>query len=341
MSNSDIPCPSLPDVGYRILRRIEPSRRPLLVSHIRLDGDAIGTELALAHMLRIRGASPHIVNDSRIPQVYQFLPGASEVGTSADALRDDYDLAIVLDIPTWERAREIHKRLKAGLTIVSVDHHLPMEKICDLEWVDVGRSSVGEMVYCLARGAGWRIPPEAATCLYTAIVTDTGRFSFPNTTASSLRVAAHLIELGADHVGISEKIYQEEAPQLLRLRGKAVEGLKFFAGGKAALMTLTRAMMEQAGVDAIDTQEMAEMPRALSGVVVGVLLREMTPLGKVKVSLRSRYGFDVEPIARGFGGGGHRQAAGCEISGDVASAEEAVMQALTKRLRTAGLVGET
>lgn len=340
MSNPNVPYRPLPDAARATMRRIETSCRPLLVSHIRLDGDAIGSQLALAHMLKARGAEPHVVTNGPIPRVYQFLPGIQWVDTSVKALRGDYDLAVVLDTPTWDRVREIRDRLRDNLAFVSIDHHRPIQKMGDPEWVDSDSSSVGEMIYYLARAGRWHISPEAATCLYTAILTDTGRFTFPNTSPASLRVAADLIELGADQPTISEKVYQEESPQLLRLRGKAIEGLKLFADGKLALMSLTRAMMRQAGVEPVDTQEMAQIPRSLAGVVVGVLLREMTTPGMVKVSLRSRNGFNIEPVARAFGGGGHHEAAGCEIRGTLASVEEVVVERVTRILRASALVTE-
>ena len=280
------------------------------------------------------------MNDSGIPQVFEFLPGAGEVGTSPAALRDDYDLAIVLDVPTWARARAVRNKLRADLPTVSIDHHLQMELVADLAWTDTNMSSVGEMVYLLARGGGWTIPPEAATCLYVAIITDCGRFTFSNTTPSALRAAADLIELGADHLLVTEQIYRQESPALMRLRAELVQGLKFHAGGKIGLMVLTREMMERNGVDPIDTQEMADIPRCLPGVVVGVLLREMTEQGKVKVSLRSRNEFNIEPVARKFGGGGHHEAAGCEITGDLTAVEQAIITEVTARLKAAGVVGE-
>lgn len=321
----------LPEAATQILARLESSKRPLLVSHIRLDGDAIGSELALAHMLRDRGAQPHAVNDSAIPRTYTFLPGTDTVGTSPSTLRKDYDLAVLLDIPTWDRAGAVRDALPSDLPVISIDHHPRIEETGELNWRDAAMSSVGEMLYRLARSGGWRISADAATCLYTAIITDTGRFTFPNTTPSALRAAADLIELGADHVGIAECLYQQDSPGLMALQAEAVRGLALHVGGKVGVMKLTEEMFRRTGVDPIDTQELAALPRTVAGVVVGVLLREM-PGGKVKVSLRSRSSVNIASAARKFGGGGHAAAAGCEISGDLAAAERTVVQELTALL---------
>ena len=312
-------------------RRIAACRRPLLVSHIRLDGDAIGSELGLAHILRARGQDPHIVNDSAIPQAYQFLPGVNEAGTSAAALRDNYDLLIALDLPGWSRAKAIRDRLPAGLPSVAVDHHPPVERLADTAWVDPSFCAVGEMVYRLASSAGWPVPAEAATCLYVAILTDSGRFAYSNTTASTLRAAADLVELGAQHVLAAEKIYQENSRALIALRAEALRTLTLYADGRIAVMRLTLDMFARTGVDPIDTQDFADEPRSVRGVRVGVLLREMTgPPAQIKVSLRAHGGVNIEPVARKLGGGGHHQAAGCEVPGGMAEVESKVVAELTR-----------
>lgn len=338
MNASSRPTPPLPDVTRAILDRLGKALRPVLTSHIRIDGDALGAELALLHVLRARGQEPHIVNDSKIPQIYQFLPGIEEVATRPEEASDAYDLAVVLDVPTWNRARNVRQRLRPDLPVLSIDHHPPLERMGDLEWVDTGRSSVGEMVYELVASAGWTIPPEAATCLYVAILTDTGRFTFPNTTARALRAASELVELGAQHVLAAEKIYQENSFALLALRAESLGTLRLHAGGKVALMRVTHEMMTRHGIDPIDTQEMADYPRSVTGVLVGVLLRDMKEAGKVKVSLRSRNGVDIEPVARAFGGGGHHEAAGAEIPGDMDSVERRVLEKLLPSLKEQGVL---
>jgi phosphoesterase RecJ-like protein len=328
--------PPLPAAALEVQRRVAACRRPLLVAHIRLDGDALGSELGLAHILRARGQDPHVVNDSAIPQAYRFLPGVGEAGTSPADLREDYDLLIALDFASWSRAKAIRERLPAKLPAVAMDHHPPIERLGDVDWVDPSYSSVGEMVYRLASSAGWAVPPEAATCLYVAILTDTGRFSFSNTTASSLRAAADLVDLGAQHVLAAEKIYQETSPALIALRAEALRTLTLYANGRIAVMRLMLDMLARTGVDPIDTHDFADEPRSVRGARVGVLLREMGPPAEVKVSLRAHSGVDVEPVARKLGGGGHHQAAGCEVPGGMDEVERTVVAELTQLLRAGG-----
>lgn len=322
--SSDPRNPRLPGTAAEIIRRINASQRPLLVSHVRMDGDAIGAELGLLHILRGRGKRPHAVNDGPIPQIYRFLPGDEEVGVSPDALRDDYDLVIVLDTPTWARIGRIGEHLRKGLDSISIDHHPQVESFASAAWVDASFSSVGEMVYRLACEAGWPVPPEAATALYTALVTDTGRFRFPNTTPASLRAAADLIEAGAQHVYVCDQVYDECSPNVLALQADVVGTLRLYAEGRIAVMFLSREMMARHEVDPIDTQEFADYPRSVRGTRVGLLLREMRD-GRVKVSLRSRSGVNIEPVARKFGGGGHKEASGCEVEGTLESVSERVV----------------
>ncbi len=328
--------PPLPAAALEVQRRVAQCRRPLLVAHIRLDGDALGSELGLACILRARGQQPHIVNDSAIPEAYRFLPGVNEAGTSAADLRDDYDLVIALDFSSWSHAKAIRERLPANLPTVAIDHHPPIERLGDAEWVDTSCSSAGEMVYRLASSAGWAIPADAASCLYVAILTDTGRFAFSNTTAASLRAAADLVDHGAQHVLAAEKIYQENSPALVALRAEALSTLRLYAGGRIAVMRLTLDMLARTGVDPIDTHDLADEPRSVRGAQVGVLLREMGPPAEVKVSLRAHAGVNIEPVARKLGGGGHHQAAGCEVRGGVDEVEKTVVAELRQLLGAGG-----
>jgi len=321
---------TLPEAATRVIVALEKSRRPLLTSHIRLDGDAIGSELGLAHILKARGAEPRIVNDGPVPEVYRFLPGAEEVGARPDAIGSGCDLAVCLDMALRKRAGSVIERLPRDLPVVSIDHHPFIERVGEPEWRDDAMSSTGEMIHQLAAAAGWKVFPEAATCLYAAILTDTGRFCFPNTTPSALRAAASLMESGADTVRIAEHVYEHEPTNVMALRAETMQRLSLHAEGRIAAMTITREMLDRHKVKPVDLHAFSDIPRSIAGVDVGVLLREMNK--KVKVSLRSHHGVDVTPIARQFGGGGHAQAAGCEIPGTLEAAQEAVLKAIQEHL---------
>ena len=241
-------------------------------------------------------------------------------------------MAILLDGPTWERAGGISNALPSHLTRIIIDHHLPIGSSNELTWVDTTFSSAGEMVVRLAREADWAIPSEAATCLYVAILTDTGRFTFSNTTPATLSVAADLMQLGANHALITRSLYQSETEPIMKLRAEIMQRIRRHANGRIAVSSITCDMLRNHGVDPIDTQEMADIPRSIAGVSVGVLLREMPGDNQIKISLRSKDNLNIEPVARKLGGGGHKEAAGCKVAGDLATVERMILAELSDHL---------
>jgi len=200
--------------------------------------------------------------------------------------------------------------------------------------VDVTKSSVGEMVADLLRHAKQPFTPEISTALFVAIITDTGRFTHGNTSPDSLKTAAFLVEHGADPEAISERVYRALSSNIVRLRAMAADTIHYSCGGRVALMHLTLDMFRQTESSPVDTQEFVDIPRAISGVDVAVLLREMDEKGMVKASLRSRDCLDVRRVAQQFGGGGHARAAGCEVPGGIEHVERIVLEQIQNGLQS-------
>ncbi len=332
---------------------IKRSSRPLLTAHIRLDGDALGSELALYYALKDMGKDPVIINDSYIPRVYKFLvrdanirviagkstggsgteghSGGSE-GSESSSLGGGFDLVISVDTPSKDRLGGVGQLFADSTPLINIDHHVCNSNFGVVNWVDTGKCSTGEMVYELLESAGWKITPRIAEALYVAIVTDTGRFTNRNTTSETLRIAAHLIECGADPSEIGQHLYKANTYGQLYLAAKATETMKFFANKRIASIWLTREMMKEAHTPSIDTQDFPDIPASIEGVSVGVLLRELGEPNKVKVSLRSRDSVDVNRIAQKFGGGGHERAAGCELQGTIEEVQDIVVKEIEKAL---------
>ena len=316
-------------VDAALIEALTRAERPLITSHMRLDGDGLGSMLGLHHLLRDLGRRPRMVVDSAVPKIYAFLPGADEVRSSPDAVPADADLVVCLDVADRARLRRVAERLPRSGPLIKIDHHVGGEIFGDLDWVDAHASSVGEMLCRIVRQAGWTVTPEVATCLHVAIMTDTGRFCFANTTPEAMDAAAFLLERGADLPREVREIYRSQEPGLIRLRGMTLQSLRLSNEGRVAWMCITRDMFEETGTQPIDTQEFADLPRAVAGVRAGVLLRELPPKRQedgserpaVKVSLRSADDLDVRAVAVRFGGGGHTKAAGCEIEGSVAEVQ--------------------
>ena len=323
---------ALPPEAVTIAGLLESAERPVITSHIRLDGDALGSELGLAHMLTAMGQRPCIVNDSPVPKVFQFLPRVPDFHDRPDQAPIGVGPLVILDTPGRERVQTVVDKMPPGTDMILIDHHPSTEGPGRARWVDTTRSSVGEMLVWLALGRGWPIPPAAATCLYVAIVTDTGRFTFPNTGPETFGACQVLLEAGADHRRIGEQVYQTQSLDVLRLRAEAVGGIHLHHNGRVATMRLTRDMFTRHGVSPIDTQEFADIPRSIGGVEVGLLTREMAQPGRIKASMRSQGAVDVSVVARSFAGGGHVEAAGCEVEGSIEDVESRVLARIVEVL---------
>ena len=312
-------------ITSEIIDVIQRHNRFLVTSHIRADGDSIGCEVATLHTLRALGKDVQVVNDGPVPRIFQFLDPRGELSSDAASAWDDPEVVIVLDATALDRTGEVAKRIRDDALIVNIDHHVSNERFGTLNWIGVERSSTGEMLYCLFEEGGMLTPGIALDALYVAIITDTGRFTQGNTTAGALDVAARLVRAGVDAGEIGNRLYRSESFGLALLKAKACTTIERAADGQVATMCLTQQMLAETGVDAIDTQDFADIPRSLAGVEVGVLLRELPKHGRVKVSLRSRGKVDVNAIAQRFDGGGHVRAAGCEMAGTLDQVKEAIL----------------
>ncbi|MFQ5863122.1 MAG: bifunctional oligoribonuclease/PAP phosphatase NrnA [Candidatus Brocadiales bacterium] len=327
------------DTAKKLKELIDRSKRPLITAHIRLDGDALGSELAIYHALKAMGKESCIINDSSIPRVYKFLvkdvetrhwTADTEASLSADGGSHGFDLAIVVDTPAADRVGGLHQIVSSGIPVVNIDHHVCNDNFGDVNMVRTEKCSTGEIIFDFFRRVGIEITPEIARALYVAIITDTGRFMHRNTTSNTLHTAAYLIDHGADPTDIGQHLYKTNTCGQLRLLSMATDTLSFHYNKKIACMQLTREMMRKADTPPIDTQDFADVPASLEGVEVGVLLREMSEKNMVKISLRSRDGIDVNTIASGFGGGGHQRAAGFELEGTIQEVQDRVVAVITK-----------
>jgi len=304
----------------------------LITTHVRADGDGIGSEIALYYALVGMGKLVCIVNDSHIPQIYKFIVPNSGIYVYPELPKDRAEVVFTLDCPTLERLGKIQEIISKDAIIINMDHHISNEYFGTINWVAENMCATGEIILTLLNEMNIDITPDIATALYVAIVTDTGRFTHSNTTPEALRSAAFLIEHGARHTEISKNVYNTNPFNLIQLHAQVLNTIKLHGGNQIATVWLTKEMLEKTSVNAIDTHEFADIPVSIDGVTVGVLLREMTKPDWVKVSLRSRNGFDVNNIAKKFGGGGHKYAAGCEIQGSIAEVQQLILEELEKAL---------
>ena len=318
----------------QVVQAIKKAQSFLVSSHIRGDGDSIGSVLALVRALRKAGKTAVAAIDSEIPDIYRFLPGALQIFPPSQVKRR-FDVAVALDTPTRERLGATQALLPRCGAVITIDHHRTTQPFGDINWLDPRISSVGEMVFRLLKALRLRMDDAIAQSLYTAVVTDTGRFTYSNTTPSSLRIAADLMEAGLDFSEVARNVYQSTTRQVFALRALAMKTVHFAAGGRIGIMMVTRAMFRETRAHPINTQDFVDIPRSIKGVSVAVLFQEMEKPGWVKVSLRSDRTLEADKVALLFGGGGHARAAGCEIQGNIKDAHKRVLAAIKARRKKA------
>lgn len=308
-------------------------RRLLLSGHIMPDGDSVGSTLALARLLEAGGKLVTAVCPDPVPAMYRFLPGAEGLVEGKDLQDTGFDTVVLLDCSDPERVGpHVAPYLeRPGLPVIVIDHHISTPPYGDLNYIDPRAAAVGEIIYDLSFVLGVPISPEAGTCLYTAIMTDTGSFRYENTTAGTLRRAAHLVDLGVSPAGVNTAIYEERPLAVIRLLHAALGTLTLSPSGRVAWMSITSAVEKDVGARGEDAEGIINYARMIAGVEIAILFRQVEPKA-FKVGFRSKHFADVSVLAQQFGGGGHSRAAGCTITGDLAEIEPAVVRAAENSL---------
>lgn len=323
-----------------LLKKIRLGNRFLLTSHINPDGDAIGSELGLARLLRSMGKGAVVWNRDPIPTIYRPLPGSERVHTGEEppaGFPDRFDAIVVLECPSPDRTG-LEQHLSAR-PVINIDHHLGNQLYGSVNWVDSAAPAVGEMIYRLAQGLKLNLDPETASCLYLTLVTDTGGFRFSNATPAAFEAAAALVRDGAHPEQVSQWLYESQPLPVVRLVGEMLQTLQIHEDGRVATARLTPEMFARVGASPGDSEGLIDYPRSIAGVEAVALIRQRED-GTHKVSLRSRGEVDVEKIARHHGGGGHRNAAGFVLEGDGEAARQQVAEALAAALNPATVAEE-
>ncbi len=320
----------------QVLRELRRGRRFVITSHVRCDGDAIGSELALMHLLARMGKEGHPVNDGRIPPEYHFLPGAHRIGKGPEDLRGRYDAMIVVDSGSIHRLERLQTALTPGLTIINIDHHKSNERFGHVNWVEPHSSSVGEMLCRLVAAAEVPMERNIALPLYVSILTDTGRFSHSNTKSSTLLAAAQLLQHGIDPGMVTRNLFGNRSIAELRLQADFCTRIQVSRDGRIGWAALTVDMCRHWNVQPMLAQDYVDMIKSLRGVEVAVLFMEIESAKRlVKVSFRGESTVDVSELAKVFSGGGHSRAAGCIIPGGIGQVERRVLAETRRHLEPA------
>jgi len=304
---------------------IKSSDNFLVTSHPKIDGDGVGSILALGWALEGLGKKYEIVVRDGVPQVYTFIPGSEKIRRYDEGSDIDYDVLIALDCTGIDRIGIPPERVLKARPIVNIDHHIDNKEFGTVNLNLPSASSTAELLYDLLKKNNFPIDENAAVALYVGIVTDTGRFSYSNTTAESHAVAADLISSGVRPSEVYRKIYQSYSPGIAKLRALASLGVQLSDDGRLAWSSVTNEMFRETGTRIIDTQEFSSIPLEIEGVEVAILFMEMQESPSVKVSFRSKGKLSVNAIARIFGGGGHRMASGCIVDGTLEEVRRRVL----------------
>ncbi|HEY5382606.1 MAG TPA: bifunctional oligoribonuclease/PAP phosphatase NrnA [Acidobacteriaceae bacterium] len=295
-----------------LLRILRESDTFLITSHARPDGDAIGSALGLQHLLEAMGKRVVVAFSDAIPSMYHCLPGVHRILNEIP----DHPLpqvAILLECDSIERTG--FARIGAQ-RILNIDHHQSGRSFADVNWIDPEACAVGAMVYDLAIASGIEITPEIASCLYTAVLTDTGSFTYAGTGAATFGLASHLLQRGADANGIAQSIYFSNPESKVRVLGIALSNMEI--DGEIAWTSLSSLDMERAGAIPEDCEGIVNYLIGIAGVRAAVFLRELPDSDCFRLNLRSKGTVDVAEVAERFGGGGHRNASGCTVNGSLA-----------------------
>ena len=304
----------------RVLQEIRGRHRFVVTSHARPDGDAIGSALACGQILRRMGKQADVVMHDGVPRIYQSLPFADGV-IQADVAPPS-DAAIVLECDSIKRT------LLGGLEdrfLISIDHHVSGRNFAQVNWIDSSAMATAELVYRMARLAGVPVDPDIATCLYTALMTDTGSFMFEGTNEHTFALARELVLAGADPAHCARHIYFGHSTTKLRLLGAALSNLH--REGPLAWIWVTQEQMERFGAREEDCEGLVNYALSIGDVQVAIFFREL-PDRRWRVSLRSKGEVNVSTVAEHFGGGGHKCASGCSLEGPLSVAVAQVIERL-------------
>ena len=305
----------------QVLDTIRQAQRILVSSHARPDGDAIGSMLACGMILEQMGKEFTLVSSDRVPLLYRWLPCVEEI-QHVETIEGEFDLVVLLECDGIERSR---LQGLEGRQIVNIDHHASGKEFAAVNWIEPEASAVAEMVFDLARSAAVTITSEMATCLYTALLTDTGSFCYAGTDAHTLRLAAQLVQMGAAPAPIAQQVYFSNPLSKMELLGAALTTLQ--QEGRIAWLWVTHEDMQRTSSAEEDCEGIVNYAIAIAGVAVAVFLREL-PDQRVRLSLRSKGAVDVARIAETFGGGGHANASGCTLPGPLADAKQQILAVL-------------
>ena len=296
----------------RIADAIRARQSFVLSSHARPDGDAIGSQLAMALALRALGKDVRVVNRDPAPPPLMAFAGVPDIEI-AEKVDGDFDAAIIMEC--GDLARTGVEGLDRGF-VINIDHHPGNTGYGQINWFDPAAAACGEMVFDLVVGLGVPLTADIATHVYVAILTDTGSFHFSSISPRTFDICRSLLEAGVDPVGVARRVYDSGTMARLKLSGALLSGMQIDPTGRIALLYLDHEIARAAGGTYEDTDGLINEPLTVKEVQAVVFFKHVQG-DEYRVSMRSKGVIDVNAVAKEFGGGGHKNAAGCTAVGRI------------------------
>jgi phosphoesterase RecJ-like protein len=314
----------------QVVELVEKKDRFAITSHVRPDGDSLGSSLGLYWLLRALDKDVEVTMRDPAPHAYQQLPGADAIRVTPSVDRP-YDAVFVIECSDIDRPGLIDLEKQF---VVNIDHHSTTALFGAINWIDSTASAVGEMIYNLCKATGVRVTKEIAECVYTALLTDTGSFHYSNTTERTFKIASELVRTGVKPAKTAEAIFGSYQWPKIELLSLVLATAKRDETGHIAWMEQTLEMQEQTRASEEDADGFVNYPLSVREVEATALFKECSP-GVYRTSLRSKGDVNVAKVAEQFGGGGHRNAAGCTLKGNLESVERQVVPLLQDAIKRA------
>jgi phosphoesterase RecJ-like protein len=314
---------------HRIIDAVRPRQRFVISSHSRPDGDSIGSQLAMAYALRELGKTVVVVNKDRAPGPILQFPGVADI-VIADNVSEQVDAAIIMECSDLARTGV------SGLDrsfVINIDHHPGNTGFGEINWFDPSASACGEMVFELVRALGVRISTEIATHIYLAILTDTGSFHYSGITPRTFDICKQTLEAGVDPVQVARMVYDSSHLGRLKLFGAVLSDMQIDKSGRIAIVYVDHVMARAAGGTYEDTEGLVNLPLTVKEIEAVVFFKQEKD-NEYRVSLRSKGDIDIGAVAKEYGGGGHKNAAGCTVRGNIDDLRRSLVEKVEHAIET-------